>query len=44
MANPREIKTAMDEALRYINLAVENDPGNAWYLSYKGGIETLHYL
>jgi len=43
MANPREIKTAMDEALRYINLAVENDPANAWYLSYKGGIETLHF-
>jgi len=43
MANPREIKESLDDALRYINLAVKNDPDNAWYLSYKGGIETLHF-
>jgi len=43
MANPRAIKESLDEALRCIDLAVENDPDNAWYLSYKGGIETLHF-
>lgn len=43
LANPREIKEASDEALRCISLAVENEPDNAWYLSYKGGIETLHF-
>jgi len=43
MSNPRAIKESMDEALRCINLAVENDPDNAWYLSYKGGIETFHF-
>ena len=43
MANPREIKDPLDEALRCISLAVENDPDNALYLSYKGGIETLHF-
>ena len=43
MANPRAIKETLDEALKYINLAVKNDPDNAWYLSYKGGIETLHF-
>lgn len=43
MANPREIKESMDDALKCISLAVENDPTNAWYLSYKGGIETLHF-
>jgi len=43
MANPRAIKETLDVALNCINLAVENDPDNAWYLSYKGGIETLHF-
>jgi len=43
LSNPRAIKESLDEALRCINLAVENDPDNAWYLSYKGGIETLHF-
>ncbi len=43
MANPREIKESLDNALKYINLAVENEPSNAWYLSYKGGIETLYF-
>jgi len=43
MANPRAIQESLDEALRCINLAVENDPDNALYLSYKGGIETLHF-
>lgn len=43
MANPRAIKESLDEALRCISLAVENDPKNAWYLSYKGGIETLQF-
>lgn len=43
MANPRAIQEMLDETLKYINLAVENDPDNAWYLSYKGGIETLHF-
>jgi len=43
LANPREIKESLDDALKYINLAVENDPANAWFLSYKGGIETLHF-
>jgi len=43
MANPREIKESLDDALKYINLAVENDPDNAWFLSYKGSIETLHF-
>jgi tetratricopeptide (TPR) repeat protein len=43
LANPRAIKESMDEALRCINLAVKNNPDNAWYLSYKGGIETLHF-
>ena len=42
-ANPRAIKESLDEALRCINLAVENDPENALYLSYKGRIETLHF-
>ena len=41
MANPREIKENLKEALGYINLAVENDPKNVQYLSYKGKIETL---
>ena len=43
LANPRTIKASLDDALKYINLAVDNDPANAWYLSYKGGIETLHF-
>jgi len=43
LANPRAIKESLDDALKYINRAVENDPDNAWYLSYKGGIETLHF-
>ena len=43
MANPRAIQESLDETLRCINLAVENDPENALYLSYKGGIETLHF-
>lgn len=43
MANPRAIKEMLDETLGYINLAVENDPDNAWYLSYKGSIVTLQY-
>ncbi|MCD4682457.1 MAG: hypothetical protein K8R86_04155 [Bacteroidales bacterium] len=43
MSNPREIKESLDDALKYINLAVENDPANAWFLSYKGGIETLYF-
>ncbi|MBE0636885.1 MAG: tetratricopeptide repeat protein [Bacteroidales bacterium] len=43
MANPRTIKESMDEALRCINLAVQNDPDNALYLSYKGGVETLQF-
>ncbi len=43
MTNPREIKATMDDALKYINLAVEISPDNAWYLSYKGSIETLHF-
>ena len=43
MANPRAIQEMLVETLKYINLAVENDPDNAWYLSYKGGIETLHF-
>ena len=42
-SNPREIKESLDDALKYINLAVENDPENVWFLSYKGGIETLHF-
>jgi tetratricopeptide (TPR) repeat protein len=43
MANPRAIQEMLDETLKYINRAVENDPENAWFLSYKGGIETLHF-
>ena len=43
MSNPGEIEESLDDALKYINLAVENDPENALYLSYKGGIETLHF-
>jgi len=43
LANPRAIKKSLDDALIYINRAVENDPDNAWYLSYKGGIETLNF-
>ncbi len=43
MANPRAIKETLDEALKYIHLAVENDPDNAMYLSCKGGIETLQF-
>lgn len=42
-SNPRAIKESIDDALKYINLAVEQDPDNAWYLSYKGGIETLKF-
>ncbi len=43
MANPKVIQESLDEALRCINLAVENKPDNVWYLSYKGSIETLHF-
>ncbi len=43
MANPREIKENLNEALEYINLAVENDPKNAQYLSFKGEIQTLMF-
>jgi tetratricopeptide (TPR) repeat protein len=43
LANPREIKEALDEALICIDKAVELDPENALYLSYKGKIETLHF-
>ena len=43
MSNPREIKESLDDALKYINLAVEKDPANAWFLSYKGSIETLQF-
>ncbi len=42
-ANPRAIQEMLDETLKYINLAVENDPENAWYYSYKGGLETLQF-
>lgn len=43
MSNPRELKKSLDDALKYINLAVENDPANAWFLSYKGDLETLYF-
>ena len=43
MANPRAIMESLDESLRCINLAVENDPENAWYYSYKGRIQTLQF-
>ena len=43
LSNPREIKSSIDNALKYINLAVENAPGNVYFLSYKGKIETLHF-
>ncbi|MGZ2370693.1 tetratricopeptide repeat protein [Ancylomarina sp. YFZ004] len=43
MANPRAIKETLDETLKHIHLAVENDPDNAMYLSYKGKIEVLHF-
>jgi tetratricopeptide (TPR) repeat protein len=43
MANPRAIKETLDEALNNINKAIENDPNNAYYLSYKGSIETLQF-
>jgi len=43
MANPREIKEALDEALICIDKAVELDPESTLYLSYKGKIETLHF-
>ena len=42
-SNPRELKESLDDALKYINLAVENDPANAWFLSYKGVLETLYF-
>ncbi len=42
-ANPRKFKESLDEALKYINLAVENDPDNAWYLSYKGKMEAQQF-
>jgi tetratricopeptide (TPR) repeat protein len=44
MSNPGELKKSLDDALKYINLAVKNDPANALYLSYKGGIETLRFF
>ncbi len=43
LANPRAIKESIEEALRYINLAVKYDPDNVWFLSYRGGIETLKF-
>ena len=44
LSDPRELKQSLDDALKYINLAVENDPENALYLSYKGGIETMRFF
>lgn len=43
MSNPRSFPEMIDESLKYINLAVESDPANALYLSYKGKIETLKF-
>lgn len=43
LANPRTIKETLDETLNDINRAIENDPNNAYYLSYKGGVETLQF-
>lgn len=43
MANPRAITESLDESLRYINLAVANDPESSLFLSYKGSIETLQF-
>ncbi|PIQ24813.1 MAG: hypothetical protein COW63_19525 [Bacteroidetes bacterium CG18_big_fil_WC_8_21_14_2_50_41_14] len=43
LANPKAIKESIEEAYLYIILAVENEPENALYLSYKGSIETLQF-
>ncbi len=43
MSNPKKIMEALNEALIYIDKAVDSDKGNALYLSYKGKIETLHF-
>ncbi|MCD4737607.1 MAG: hypothetical protein K8R53_16320, partial [Bacteroidales bacterium] len=42
-SNPRKIKESLDEAYRCINKAVEIEPNNALYLSYKGKTETLQF-
>ena len=42
-SNPREIKESLDEALRCINKAVEVEPTNVLYLSYRGKTETLQF-
>ncbi len=41
--NPREMNATLEEALRTINQAIKYDPKNAYYLSYKGSIETLMF-
>ncbi len=43
MANQRVIKESLGEALDYINKAINIEPENACYLSYKGSIETLQF-
>jgi tetratricopeptide (TPR) repeat protein len=43
LANPREIKESINKALKCINKSVKYDPLNAWYLSYKGNMETLKF-
>ena len=43
MQSPQQIKETLEKAGEYIARAVENDPDNALYLSYKGGIETLQF-
>jgi tetratricopeptide (TPR) repeat protein len=43
MSNPRSIKESVGTALNYIIEALEKEPENALYLSYKGKIETLQF-
>ena len=43
LSNPRAIQEMLDNTLYAIDRAVENDPDNAYYLSYKGSIKTLQF-
>lgn len=43
LANPRETKESINNALKCINNAVKYDPQNTLYLSYKGSMETLEF-
>lgn len=43
MANPRAVQEMLEETLYAIDRAVENDPKNAYYLSYKGSLKTLQF-